>query len=61
MKITLTDRDGIQFDVDTEFITEVNGSDRADIILATGEKVKCEESALAIMQMLMAAKFGGAI
>jgi uncharacterized protein YlzI (FlbEa/FlbD family) len=62
MIITLTDRDGVQFTVNTLGIEEVHGSPRGtEIIMSTGETITCKESASKVMQMIVAAKFGGAL
>ena len=60
MIITLTDKDGIRFDVNTFTIDEVHGSPNGtELILSTGETICCKESASKVMQMIVAAKFGG--
>lgn len=62
MIITLTDKDGICFDVNTFAIDEVHGSPNGtELILSTGETIRCKESASKVMQMIVAAQFGGAI
>ena len=62
MIITLTDKDGIQFTVNTLAIDEVHGSPLGtELIMATGEILHCKESASKVMSMIVAAKFGGAL
>lgn len=62
MIITLTDKDGVQFNVNTLSIDEVHGSPSGtELILSTGETITCKESASKVMQMIVSAKFGGAI
>ena len=51
MKITLTDKDGIRFDVDTAVIqTVVFGKERTEIKLTTGEELICKENADAFLR-----------
>ena len=46
MIITLTDKDGIRFDVNTLAIDEVHGSPGGtELIMSTGETITCKESA----------------
>ena len=62
MIITLTDKDGIQFTVNTLAIDEVHGSPLGtELILATGEILHCKESASKVMSLIVSAQFGGAI
>ncbi len=62
MIITLTDKDGIRFDVNTFAIDEVHGSPNGtELILSTGETIRCKESASKVMQMIVSAQFGGMI
>lgn len=62
MIITLTDKDGIRFDVNTLAIEEVRGSPcGTELILSTGETITCKESASKVMQMIVSAQFGGAL
>lgn len=62
MIITLTDKDGIQFTVNTLAIDEVHGSPcGTELILSTGETITCKESASKVMQMIVSAQFGGAL
>jgi len=62
MIITLTDKDGIQFTVNTLAIDEVHGSPcGTELIMSTGETITCKESASKVMQMIVAAQFGGAV
>ena len=62
MIITLTDKDGIQFTVNTLAIDEVHGSPNGtELILSTGETICCKESASKVMQMIVSAQFGGAL
>lgn len=62
MIITLTDKDGICFDVNTLAIEEVHGSPNGtELILSTGETICCKESASKVMQMIVSAQFGGAL
>lgn len=62
MIITLTDKDGIRFDVNTLVVDEVYGSPSGTKLkLSTGETITCKESASKVMQMIVAAQFGGAI
>lgn len=51
MKITLTDKDGIRFDVDTTVIqTVVFGKDKTEIKLTTGGELTCKENADAFLR-----------
>lgn len=51
MKITLTDKGGIRFDVDTAAIqTVVFGKERTEIKLTTGEELTCKENADAFLR-----------
>lgn len=60
MIITLTDKDGINFDLNTLLIEEVHGSPLGtEVILSTGETVHCKESASMVMNMIVQASFGG--
>lgn len=60
MIITLTDKDGIKYDINTLLIEEVHGSPLGtELILSTGETLRCKESASMVMSMIVAAKFGG--
>ena len=59
MIITLTDPDGVKFDLETLLIDEVNGGILTDIVLTTKEHVKCKESASFVMTRIIAAKFKG--
>lgn len=62
MIITLTDKDGIRFDVNTLAVEEVHGSPRGtELIMSTGETITCKESASKVMSMIVQAKFGGAL
>ncbi len=62
MIITLTDKDGIQFTVNTLAIDEVHGSPcGTELILSTGETITCKESASKVMQMIVSAQFGGVV
>ena len=62
MIITLTDKDGIRFDVNTFTIDEVHGSPGGtELILSTGETICCKESASKVMSLIVSAQFGGAI
>ena len=62
MIITLTDKDGILFDVNTLAIDEVHGSPSGtELILSTGETITCKESASKVMQMIVSSQFGGAL
>lgn len=62
MIITLTDKDGIQFTVNTLAIDEVHGSPcGTELILSTGETITCKESASKVMQMIVSAQFGGTV
>lgn len=62
MIITLTDKDGVRFDVNAFTINEVHGSPGGtELILSTGETITCKESASKVMQMIVAAQFGGAV
>ena len=62
MIITLTDKDGIQFTVNTLAIDEVYGSPSGTKLkLSTGETITCKESASKVMQMIVAAQFGGEV
>ena len=59
MKITLTDPDGVKFELETLLIDEVNGGIFTDIVLTTKEHVQCKESASFVMARIIASKFGG--
>ena len=62
MTITLTDKDGVRFDVYAFTINEVHGSPLGtELILSTGEKIYCRESASKVMQMIVSAQFGGVL
>jgi uncharacterized protein YlzI (FlbEa/FlbD family) len=64
MIITLTDKDGISFSVDTDHITSVCFKDGCTISLDTGERIPCRETAqeyLAKVGESYAAFFGGAL
>lgn len=62
MIITLTDKDGVQFNVNTLSIDEVHGSPLGtELKMATGETINCKESASKVMQMIVSAQFGGMI
>jgi len=62
MIITLTDKDGIRFDVNTLAVEEVHGSLLGtELIMATGETIRCKESASKVMSLIVKAKFGGAL
>ena len=62
MIITLTDKDGIRFDVNTFTIDEVHGSPGGtELILSTGETIRCKESASKVMSLIVSAQFGGAV
>lgn len=62
MIITLTDKDDVQFNVNTLSIDEVHGSPcGTELIMSTGETITCKESASKVMQMIVSAQFGGAI
>lgn len=51
MKITLTDKDGIRFNIDTALIqTVVFGKERTEIKLTTGEELTCKENADAFLR-----------
>lgn len=62
MIITLTDKDGIRFDVNTLAIEEVHGSPcGTELIMSTGETITCKESASKVMSMIVQSKFGGTL
>lgn len=62
MIITLTDKDGIRFDVNAFTIDEVHGSPLGtELKMTTGETIICKESASKVMLLIVAAKFRGAI
>jgi len=62
MIITLTDKDGIQFTVNTLAIDEVHGSPLgSELVMATGEVMHCKESASKVMSLIVKAEFGGAV
>lgn len=62
MIITLTDRDGVQFTVNTLAVEEIHGSPRgAEIIMSTGETITCKESASKVMSLIIKAEFGVAL
>lgn len=59
MKITLTDRDGVKFDVDVCLIQSIREKiGGAKITLDTGEVLRCKESAITVYQLLLNARFG---
>jgi hypothetical protein len=60
MIITLTDRDGVIFDINSALIAEIHGSGLgAELILETGESVYCKESASMVMKRIIESNFGG--
>lgn len=59
MKITLTDPDGIKFDIEANAIDEVNGGPVTEIVLMSKERLQCKESASFVMARIIASKFGG--
>lgn len=60
MIITLTDKDGVCFDIDALIIKEVHGSPKnTELVLSTGEKIYCLEPALTVMKMIINAELGG--
>ena len=62
MIITLTDKDGIRFDVNTLVVDEVYGSPSGTKLkLSTGETISCKESASKVMSLIVKGKFGGAV
>lgn len=59
MIITLTDPDGVKFDVEALLIDEINGGTLTEIVLMSKERVLCKESASFVMARIIASKFGG--
>ena len=60
MYITLTDKDGIQFNVNTLLINEVNKiGGNTVIFLDTGETIECIESPSKVWKMIIDVKFFG--
>ena len=59
MIITLTDPDGVKFDVESHLIDEVNGGTLTEIVLMSKERLLCKESASFVMARIIASKFGG--
>ena len=59
MIITLTDPDGIKFDVEALLIDEINGGPVTEIVLMSKERLQCKESASFVMTRIIASKFGG--
>ena len=60
MKITLTDKDGIEFLVNVceiQSIREKLGG--AKVTLESGEVIRCKESAIAVYRKILDSKFGG--
>lgn len=57
MIITLTDIDGIVFDVDTDYIESVTRSSYTTIILKTGEKIKCRDKFITIASAIVKGYF----
>ena len=60
MKITLTDKDGIEFLVNVceiHSIREKLGG--AKVTLESGEVIRCKDSAIAVDQKILDSKFGG--
>lgn len=59
MKITLTDRDGIKFDVEVFLINTIREKiGGAEITLDTGEVLHCKESAITVYQLLINTRLG---
>jgi len=59
MIITLTDKDGVEFNVEALFINEVHKKGfKTEIIMQTGEKFICNESASKVMKAILESKFG---
>ena len=60
MKITLTDKDGIEFLVNVCEISSIREKlGGAKITLESGEIIRCKESAIAVYQKILDSKFGG--
>lgn len=58
MIISLTDESGIKFDVNPLFIDTVQQKGyKTELILITGERVECKESASLIMKAIVDSKF----
>ena len=58
MKITLTDRDGIEFDVYANLIHSIREKlHGSKIELDTGEVIYCKEHAIEVYQKIIDAKF----
>jgi phosphotransferase system HPr-like phosphotransfer protein len=60
MSITLTDKDGIQFNIQSSIIVGIIGTPTGtEVQLCTGETILCKEDAVSIMSTLIKAKFFG--
>lgn len=58
MIITLTDKSGVQFDINTLIIEEIHGSPSGTVlILSTGERLLCKESSTKVMKTIIDAEF----
>lgn len=58
MIISLTDETGIKFDVNPLLIDTVQQKgNKTELIMATGERVQCKESASLIMKAIVDSKF----
>ena len=57
MIITLTDPDGVKFDVEALLIDEINGGTLTEIVMNNKEHIKCKESASFVMARIIASKF----
>lgn len=51
MKITLTDPDGIKFEIESFLINKVNSGRPTEILLDTGETVYCLEDITTVMKL----------
>lgn len=60
MILTLTDKNGIKFDIDDSWIEEIHGTiSGTRLILKTGEAILCREHQSTVLKMIVSAKFGG--
>lgn len=58
MKITLTDPDGIKFEIESFLINKVNSGSPTEILLDTGEKLYCKEDITVVMKKAVMHYFG---
>lgn len=59
MIITLTDPDGVRFQLDTVLIDQVTSGSPTQIKLVTGEAVSCLEDIVTVMHAAVQGYFGG--